>query len=226
MGEPLRVDRRTTLKWILAASAALPALERAALAGAASPPTTPPRAGAVGYGSDPDLLRAYAPGDVWPLTFSPGERRAAAALADAILPKDAASPAASDVGVVDFIDEWVSAPYPAQQEDRRVVLAGLAWLDAESQRRFGHDFADLDASSTTAICDEICYAPRARPALAAPARFFARFRDLTAAGFYTTPEGMRDLRYVGNVALPRFDGPPGEVLRRVGLEAATAGEPG
>jgi hypothetical protein len=45
---------------------------------------------------------------------------------------------------------------------------------------------------------------------------------LTVGGFYTTPEGMRDLGYVGNVALARFDGPPPEVLRKVGLEGEGA----
>jgi len=29
--------------------------------------------------------------------------------------------------------------------------------------------------------------------------------------------GMRDLKYVGNVALATFDGPPQEVLKRLGL---------
>jgi hypothetical protein len=49
------------------------------------------------------------------------------------------------------------------------------------------------------------------------AAHFARYRDLTAGGFYTTPQGRKDVRYVGNVPLPRFDGPPPEVLKRVGL---------
>jgi hypothetical protein len=49
------------------------------------------------------------------------------------------------------------------------------------------------------------------------ARFFDMVRDLTATGFYTTVEGMRDIGYVGNTPLDRFDGPPPEVLRRLGL---------
>jgi hypothetical protein len=44
------------------------------------------------------------------------------------------------------------------------------------------------------------------------AQFFARFRDLVAGGFYTTPEGMKDIQYLGNVPLTKFDGPPPEVL--------------
>ena len=41
-------------------------------------------------------------------------------------------------------------------------------------------------------------------------------RNLVAAGFFTTPAGMKDLGYVGNVPLARFEGPPPELVRKVG----------
>jgi hypothetical protein len=31
-------------------------------------------------------------------------------------------------------------------------------------------------------------------------------------GFYSTPEGMKDIQYLGNVPLAKFDGPPPEVV--------------
>src|SRR5262249_1933140 len=130
------------------------------------------------------------------------------------------SPSASSVGVVDFIDEWVSAPYPHQQEDRPIVIEGLAWMDDEARRRFTKAFADLDTTQQSAICDDIAYEPQAQPPFAKPAVFFARYRDLTARGFYSTPVGRKDLQYIGNVALARFDGPSLEVLRKVGLDEA------
>jgi len=40
---------------------------------------------------------------------------------------------------------------------------------------------------------------------------------LTAGGFYTTPAGRKDLDYVGNVPLTRFDGPPAALLVALGL---------
>ena len=43
------------------------------------------------------------------------------------------------------------------------------------------------------------------------------FHNLTAGGFYTTPEGWKDIGYVGNVALAEFPGPPPEVLKHLGL---------
>jgi hypothetical protein len=47
--------------------------------------------------------------------------------------------------------------------------------------------------------------------------FFVRYRGLTAGGFYTTPVGTRDLKFVGNVALTTFEGPTPEVLKKLGL---------
>ncbi len=209
MTEPLRVDRRTTIKWMLAASAAMGLPLPAA--------GTAPSPGAKGYGTDPNLVRIYKPGELWPLTFTPDQRRAAAVLCDVIIPADDVSPGASSLGVVDFLDEWISAPYPAQQADRKLVLEGFDWLDAEAQRRFAATFAALGPTQQVAICDDICHAATAQPEHAVAAKFFALYRDLTAGGFYTTPVGMKDIQYVGNVPLPRFDGPPAEVLRRAGL---------
>ena len=77
-------------------------------------------------------------------------------------------------GVVDFIDEWISAPYAIQRDDRTVVLAGLAWMKEESARRFAKPVPDLDTAQLHAICDDICYLPRAKPSLAKAATFFAR----------------------------------------------------
>jgi len=36
-------------------------------------------------------------------------------------------------------------------------------------------------------------------------------------GFYTTPAGMKDIQYLGNVPLTKFDGPPAEVLNYLKL---------
>ena len=60
-------------------------------------------------------------------------------------------------------------------------------------------------------------AGNSKPEFASASKFFAKFRDLTAGGFYTTPVGMKDIGYTGNVALDRFDGPPLEALKKAGL---------
>ncbi len=213
---PPRLDRRTAIKWMLAASASLAAAGPLARANTAGAPGTPPPA-AQGYGPDPSMVKTYQPGEIWPLTFTPEQRRTVVALCDVMIPADESSPSASAVDVPDFLDEWVSAPYPAQRADRPVVLEGLAWIEREAQERFGRDFNALDAAQQTAICDDICDPAHAKPEHASAVRFFVKFRDLTSGGYYTTPQGMKAIGYVGNMPLPGFEGPPPEALRHLGL---------
>jgi hypothetical protein len=214
------MDRRTTIKWVLAAGAAWPLKGgRGARADTVAAARVHAATTARGYGTDPNLVATYRPGELWPLTFTAAERHLAVILADIIIPADDHSASASAVGVIDFIDEWVSAPYPRHQEDRTIVQHGLAWLDAEAGRRFAKGFADLDSTSQHAICDDICEESRAAPAHGDAAKFFALFRDLTAGGFYSTPAGRKDLNYIGNVPLTRFDGPPAELIKALGLES-------
>ena len=209
------MDRRTSIKWMLAAGAVWNLAEkRAAQAGVAQ---ANPALKGRGYGTDPKLTEVYRVGQYWPLTLTAAQRRLAGILSDIILPADEHSPSASSVGVVDFIDEWVSAPYPDQQRDRPIVLEGFAWLDTEGQHLAGRSFSDLDAVQQHAICDDICSESRALPARRAAATFFALYRDLTAGGFYSSPAGRKDLNYIGNVPLSRFDGPPPELLKALGL---------
>jgi hypothetical protein len=147
------------------------------------------------------------------------ELEALAAICDVIVPADDRSPSASALGVHDFIDEWVSAPYERNEQDSVIVRGGLVWLDREAAGRFGEGrrFRDLDAAGRHAICADICYRPDTAPEYEAGARFFDRVRDLAAGAFWTTSEGMQDLQYVGNVPLARWDPPPAEVLRHIGL---------
>jgi hypothetical protein len=206
--DEMRVDRRTAIKWVVAAGAALqlpPAVFDANAAGAAT-----------GYGKDPALLKIYQPGTLWPLTLTPEQRKLAATLCDVIIPADEHSPAASSVGVVDFIDEWISAPYPDNARDKPVILDGFAWLDAEAKRRFSKTFVAASDAQRTAICDDIA-AKDVKRQFAQAASFFSRYRSLTAGGFYTTPVGRKDLKYVGNEPLKEFPGPPPEVLKQLGL---------
>ncbi len=209
-----RLDRRAAIKWMLTATAVVAITDRPMLfAGqpqAAAPATK-------GYGTDPLLNKEYKPGDFWPLTMTDAQRRTAAALCAVIIPAEGSVPSAADLLVHDFIDEWISSPYPDQKGDRDIVLKGLGWINEETQRRFGKDFAALDQHQTKTVCDDLCHAPDAKPAHAEGARFFAKFRDLTASGFFTTPEGMKDLGYVGNMPLAEFKGPPPEVLAKLGL---------
>jgi hypothetical protein len=206
-----RLPRRTVLKWFAAAAAAtqLPDFGNNSLASAAP--------ASKGYGSDPDLSKFYQPGDFWPLTLTKAQRATVTALADLILPADHLGPAASDVHVPEMIDEWVSAPYPVQQKDREALLPGLQWLEEESNKRFAKPFPSLSEAEKRAIADDICWPPDAKPEFKKAATFFIKFRSLAASAYYGTEAGWKAIGYVGNVPLAKFDGPPPEVLEKLGV---------
>ncbi len=209
--EPLRIDRRVAIKWIMTAGAGAVLLKRRAF-GSAGDARSAAAPSSAGYGTDPDLMKAYRPGDYWALTFTAAERRAAAALSDMVIPADARSPSASSVGVVDFVDEWVSAPYPGHSDDREAIVGGLDWVDAESRKRHGAVFAEATEPQRQALCADISVHGPGKAS-----QFFRRFRDLVAVGYYTTPDGMKEIGYVGNLPLARFEGPPADLVEKLGL---------
>lgn len=214
--QPTRMARRTAVK-LIAAAAATPAV-LAACDPTGSNPTAPLSETrnplAAGTPSDPDLVAPVVP---WERSLTDDELATLVILCDTIIPADDRSPAASTLGAPEFIDEWVSAPYEGMQKDKVLVRGGLVWLDGESNRRFDARFRALTDAQRTVICDDICYGPDAASEFQAASRFFDRVRDLTATAFYTTPEGMNDIGYVGNVPLARWDPPPEVAMRHVGL---------
>jgi hypothetical protein len=226
MASPL--NRRQAIVRLAVVSSAPVVSPGSVIGGALAPPPGPP--GAVPTGqpgperegwpkgsrelTDPDLVN---PELLWPKLLTAEERDTAAAVCDLIVPADERSPAASAVGVHDFVDEWVSAPYPRQREDLAVIRGGLAWLNTEAHRRFGRRFTALGGAQKTAICDDIADPETARRPFKAGARFFDRLRTLTVMGFFTTVEGMKDLGYVGNMPAAEWKGPSDAVLKRLGL---------
>lgn len=208
-----RIDRRVAIQWMLSAAATVGLRDTNVFAAG----DTSKVVAAKGYGPDPVMVKVYKPGDVWPLAFTEPERRTARALCDVIIPADDHSPSAAAVGVPDFIDEWISSPYPAQAADRRIVLEGLKWIDDEAKRRFSKVFADLGPDKQFAICADLADPAKDKPEFKKMAPFFKRYRDLTAGGYYTTPEGMKAIGYVGNAPSATFEGPPVEALKHVGL---------
>ena len=214
-----QIDRRQVLKWIGAAAAAAAVFPHASAQGRlARQPDAPAPTGGKRIGWDPVLNKNYVPGDLWPLTLTPKQRKAAASLTDLILPPDnAGDKLPSQLGVQDFVDEWISSPYDETAKDRPVITEGLDWLDAESQRRFQKDFADLAEPQKCAIADDICGKTPVKKEFKAAQNFFNRFRYLAASGYYSTPQGWKDVGYTGNVPMVEFPGPTPEALKHLGL---------
>lgn len=228
------ISRRVTLAWFAAASTGPLVLEGCAapapMPTAPPPPAapaslwkdlTPPPVTASGYGYDPNLNKPVIP---WPLTLEPQQREVLRIAADLMLPADAHSPSGAALHLDAFLDEWVSAPYPLQQADRRLILSGLAWLDAESQQRFHVGFAQATDAQRREIFDLVAFRAKVQPGYRRAAQFFVRLRALMLGGFYSQPEGIADIGYKGNVPTPgMYPGPTPEALAHLNAALAKLG---
>ena len=203
--KPFRIDRRRTLAWLGSAVAAvnitLPSVSSAAVDGAG----TPVNAKAKGYGNDPDLMHPTVP---WPKTLSARQLELSGVLADMILPPTATAPAPSAVGIPDFVDEWVSAPYPDHQRDRGLVLSGLIWLDSEAGKRWGKSFTEVSGEQRLKLLTEVSTPPaQGDGAAAIRYGFFRRFRTISVGAYYSLEQNFEEIGYVGNKALKAFPPP-------------------
>jgi hypothetical protein len=150
-----------------------------------------------------------------PQFFTPHEFATVTMLADLLIPADERSGGASEAGAPAYIDFALR-----EVEDdamRLAIRGGLAWLDAESGRRFGRTFVDAAPAQRTAILDDIAWPAKTQPALANGAAFLSDLRDLVATAFWSSRTGVRDLQYQGNVAVPERTGCPDAALRKLGV---------
>lgn len=208
-----KVDRRSAMAWVGVVGAALAGGAGVVVYGEHR--ERQPKA--KGYGTDPNLTKPEkAP---WPRIMTPAELQAAALVSDFILPAAATAPAASALGVPDFLDEWVSSPYPDQQKDRAIILDGLEALRLDARRAHGRDFAELAAADRAAMLGALARAAPKTPAHA----FFKRIRALVVGAYYTTPVGFRDIGFIGNTARTSDPGPSDEVKAHLERELQKLG---
>jgi hypothetical protein len=149
-----------------------------------------------------------------PQFFTEHEYATVRVLVDMIIPKDERSGSATDAGVPEFMD-FIMIDMPARQVPMR---GGLAWLDAECERRFDKRFVDCAETERTGVLDDISWPQRANKEFSHGVAFFNSFRDLTSSGFWTTKMGMADLQYMGNTFVPIWKGCPDEALAHLGVK--------
>jgi Gluconate 2-dehydrogenase subunit 3 len=192
-----KLSRRTTLQWMAATSMASSLPHRApAIDSQRVEFTAVPR----GYGTDPNLKAPVIP---WPLLMTAHQLEQTAILADLILPGTTAALAPSAIGVPEFINEWVSAPYPDQLRDRVTLVGGLRWLDVEAAGRANRGFLELSEALRQSILNDIGQR-NPKPPFIDQQLFFQRLQYLIVGAYYTTPEGFRDLGYIGNVPIANY----------------------
>ena len=177
-------------------------------------------------------LRAAQGKPYQPKFFTSHEWQTVRVLVDMIIPRDERSGSATDAGVPEFMDVIMMDAFedPRGREWRQTAMrGGLAWVDGECRRRFGHRFLECSEAERVALLDDIAYTkPRAdEPPMPEPRdlrvrlehgpSFFNSFRDLTASGFWSSKMGVEDLGYTGNTFVAEWKGPSDEILRKIGV---------
>src|SRR4051812_17529575 len=184
------MDRRNALKAVIAAPVAIAAVTQAEAAAAAN---------RVIEAFDVQQ-RTNAP--FVPKFFKPHEWATVRVLVDMIIPRDAHSGSATEAGVPEFMD-FIAIDEPNRQVPLR---GGLACLDNESRKRFDKTFILATDAQRRQILDDIAWPAKATAEMRRGATFFSSFRDFTASGFYSSRIGIDDLRYIGNVFNPNWQG--------------------
>ncbi len=152
-----------------------------------------------------------------PVFFTDAERALVTVLADMIIPRDDKSGGATDSGALPYMEFVLS------EDDARTQQAwhdGLAWFDAEANRRFQKPFAQADETQRGQVLDDIAFPARAADAFKTQAQFFNRVRDLVAAAFFSSKMGVEDLGYAGNRYNVDWQGAPPEALAQLQVSYA------
>jgi hypothetical protein len=148
-----------------------------------------------------------------PVFFTNEEYATVAVLADLTVPADERGPSATEAGVPEFMDFVMSEEMDNQERMR----TGLAWLDAESQKRFQSSFVTASEHDQKLILDDIAWPKKASEEFKEPAAFFNEFRNLTATGYWSSKVGVEDIKYLGNTYVPVWDGCPEPQLKKLGV---------
>ena len=199
-----KTSRRKFMFLSAAAAASLPAcVQRASQEStqfAAWPSIEIPEVTAQGYGWHFDYFE-LTDGGLWPRILSDVQKQQLSKLSDLILPATETAPAPSELGVAEFWDEWVSAPYSPQARTREMVFNGLVWIEQQYQKTYGTDFLTASPQNDKNFMESWSTISDNDTAHAKLRSFFEHIRYLTLGAYYTTPEGALDLGAVPNIPI-------------------------
>ncbi|MDE2667975.1 MAG: gluconate 2-dehydrogenase subunit 3 family protein [Acidobacteriota bacterium] len=175
-----------------------------------------------------------------PKLFKPHEYRTIQQLAELIIPADEHSGSALEAGAPEFIDLLCSQ----NPELADIYTGGLLWLDAQMRQQHGASFLESTAEQQTSLLDRLVeegdpekvegaratrygasedyqgfsdYRIHPVSDLAPGVRFFEWLRKMIVDAFYTSPIGIQDVGYQGNIAVSKYEVPEAiiqEALRR------------
>jgi gluconate 2-dehydrogenase gamma chain len=131
------------------------------------------------------------------------EYKTLAKLADYIVPADDVSGGAVAAGA----PEWIDLLASQNPQLLAIYTGGIAWVDHAMERRHATDFLSAAAEQQTAMLDLIAYRKNESAELGPGIKFFEWARKMVVDAYYTSPIGIKELGYMGNTALSKFEVP-------------------
>jgi hypothetical protein len=138
-----------------------------------------------------------------PKALNAHEYKTLAKLADYIVPSGGDSGSATEAGA----PEWIDLMASENPQLLAIYTGGIAWLDHAMQLRNAPNFLDATPAQQTAMLDLIAYRKNESPELGPGIKFFEWARKMVVDAYYTSPMGIKDLGYMGNTALAKFEVP-------------------
>jgi hypothetical protein len=138
-----------------------------------------------------------------PKALNPHEYKTLEKLAGLIIPPDQKSPGAAGAGACEFIDLLASQ----NPKLLAIYTGGIAWLDRAMHRRHSTDFVGAKLDQQTAMLDLIAFRKNQSRELGPGIRFFEWARRMVVDAYYTSPAGIKDIGYMGNTAVAKFEIP-------------------
>jgi hypothetical protein len=136
-----------------------------------------------------------------PKAFNAHEYKTLEKLADFIVPDDEHSRGAVAAGA----PEWIDLLASQNPELLAIYTGGIAWLD--HAMRHETDFLSATREQQTAMLDLIAYRKNESPELGPGIKFFDWARKMVVDAYYTSPIGIKDIGYMGNTAVSKFEVP-------------------
>jgi gluconate 2-dehydrogenase gamma chain len=144
-----------------------------------------------------------AAGSYKPKALNSHEYKTLQKLADYIVPADEVSAGAVTAGA----PEWIDLLASQNPELLAIYSGGIAWLDHAMERRSITDFLSATPEQQIAMLDLIAYRKNESPELGPGIKFFEWARKMVVDAYYTSPVGIKDLGYMGNTAVSKFEVP-------------------
>lgn len=138
-----------------------------------------------------------------PLFFDEHQNETVVVLTDLIIPATD-TPGAKEAQVNRLIDLMLNE---SEKDEKAAFIEGLAWLDGRSLSRYGKPFIGLSGEQQTAMLDPLSDPANHNPEDQPGVRFFARVKNATIFGYYTSKIGLdQELQYGGDDYHTEFPG--------------------